>query len=78
MTSTGTRRSVVAAGERAGVRRIVVVSIIGLDRFSAGCNVAKVAHEQAMLSGPIPVQVLRAARSTSSSASSWTGAGRAT
>ena len=50
------------AGERAGVGRIVVVSIIGCDRFSAGYNAAKVAHEKAHLSGPIPARVLRAAQ----------------
>jgi uncharacterized protein YbjT (DUF2867 family) len=50
------------AGERAGVRRMVVVSIIGCDRFSGGYNAAKVAHEQAVQSGPIPVRVLRAAQ----------------
>jgi uncharacterized protein YbjT (DUF2867 family) len=50
------------AGERAGVRRIVVVSIIGTDRFTGGYGAAKVAHEQAMLSGPIPARVLRAAQ----------------
>jgi uncharacterized protein YbjT (DUF2867 family) len=49
-------------GERAGVQRIVVVSIIGCDRFTAGYNAAKVAHERAMLSGPIPVRILRAAQ----------------
>jgi len=41
---------------------MVVVSIIGADRFTAGYNAAKVAHEQAHLSGPIPVGVLRAAQ----------------
>jgi uncharacterized protein YbjT (DUF2867 family) len=50
------------AGERAGVRRIVVVSIIGADRFSAGYNVAKLAHERALLAGPLPVRILRAAQ----------------
>jgi uncharacterized protein YbjT (DUF2867 family) len=50
------------AGQRAGVRRIVVVSIIGADRFSSGYNVAKVAHERATLSGPVPGRVLRAAQ----------------
>ena len=50
------------AGERAGVWRMVVVSIIGIDRFTAGYNAAKLAHERAMLSGPIPVRVLRAAQ----------------
>lgn len=50
------------AGGRAGVRRMIVVSIIGIDRFTAGYGAAKVAHEQAMLSGPIPVRVLRSAQ----------------
>src|SRR2546428_3384073 len=41
---------------------MVVVSIIGCDRFTAGYGAAKVAHERAMLSGPIPARVLRAAQ----------------
>ena len=40
----------------------MVVSIIGIDRFTGGYGAAKVAHEQAMLSGPIPARVLRAAQ----------------
>jgi uncharacterized protein YbjT (DUF2867 family) len=59
---TTAARNLQAAGERAGVRRMVVASIIGADRFSAGYNMAKVAHERVMLSGPIPVRVLRAAQ----------------
>jgi uncharacterized protein YbjT (DUF2867 family) len=59
---TAAARNLNEAGERAGVRRIVVVSIIGCDRFSGGYNAAKVAHERAMLAGPIPVRVLRAAQ----------------
>jgi uncharacterized protein YbjT (DUF2867 family) len=55
-------RNLQEAGERAGVQRLVVVSIIGADRFSAGYNVAKVAHERAMLSGPLPLRILRAAQ----------------
>ncbi|MEJ3744571.1 NAD(P)H-binding protein [Actinomycetes bacterium KLBMP 9797] len=50
------------AGERAGVRRMVVVSIIGVDKFRTGYNVAKLDHERAALSGPIPVRILRAAQ----------------
>jgi uncharacterized protein YbjT (DUF2867 family) len=57
---TTAARNLLAAGERAGVRRIVVVSIIGLERFHAGYNVAKIAHERALLAGPIPVRILRA------------------
>jgi uncharacterized protein YbjT (DUF2867 family) len=59
---TAAARNLHEAGQRAGVRRMVVVSIIGIDRSTVGYNVAKVAHEQAMLAGPIPVQVLRAAQ----------------
>jgi uncharacterized protein YbjT (DUF2867 family) len=50
------------AGAGAGVREAVVVSIIGTDRFAGGYGAAKVAHEQAWRSGPIPVRVVRAAQ----------------
>ena len=55
-------RNLQAAGVRAGVQRIVVVSIIGTDRFTGGYGAAKGAHERATLSGPIPARVLRAAQ----------------
>ena len=57
---TTAARNIQEVGERAGVQRIVVVSIVGTDRFSGGFLVAKYAHEQAMLAGSIPVQILRA------------------
>ena len=41
------------------MQRIVVVSIVGTDRFTGGYIAAKVAHEQAMLAWPIPVRILR-------------------
>ena len=41
---------------------MIVVSIIGIDRFTGGYSAAKLAHEQAMLAGPIPVEVVRAAQ----------------
>jgi uncharacterized protein YbjT (DUF2867 family) len=50
------------AGSRAGVRRIVVVSIIGTDKYTAGYGAAKVAHERAALAGPVPARILRAAQ----------------
>ena len=59
---TASTRNLQRAGERAGVQRIVVVSIIGADRFTAGYIASKIVHEEAMLSGPIPVRVLRAAQ----------------
>jgi uncharacterized protein YbjT (DUF2867 family) len=59
---TTAARNLQEAAERAGVRRIVVVSIIGVERFTSGYNVAKLAHEQAALAGPVPVRILRAAQ----------------
>jgi uncharacterized protein YbjT (DUF2867 family) len=59
---TAATRNLQEAGERAGVRRMVVVSIIGIDRFSGGYQAAKIAHEQAMLAGPVPARILRAAQ----------------
>jgi uncharacterized protein YbjT (DUF2867 family) len=59
---TTAARNLQEAGQRAGVQRLVVVSIIGTDRFTGGYGAAKHAHERAMVSGPIPVRVLRAAQ----------------
>jgi uncharacterized protein YbjT (DUF2867 family) len=50
------------AGQRAGVQRMVVVSIIGIDKARGGYNLAKLAHERAALAGPVPVRILRAAQ----------------
>ncbi|WP_424951651.1 SDR family oxidoreductase [Deinococcus sp.] len=50
-----------AAGQRAGVRRIALVSIVGCDRFPSGYNAAKRAQELALLSGALPVRILRSA-----------------
>jgi uncharacterized protein YbjT (DUF2867 family) len=55
-------RNLQEAGERAGARRLVVVSIIGIDEFAGGYNAAKVAHERAALAGPIPARIVRAAQ----------------
>jgi uncharacterized protein YbjT (DUF2867 family) len=44
------------------VQRLVVVSIIGIDKFTAGYSAAKLDHERATLAGPIPARVLRAAQ----------------
>jgi len=59
---TAAARNLQEVGERAGVQRIVVVSIIGIERFSGGYSAAKLAHERALLSGRIPVRILRAAQ----------------
>ncbi len=59
---TTAAKNLQGAGQRAGVQRIVVVSIINTDRLKSGYSVAKVAHERATLSGAIPARVLRAAQ----------------
>ena len=55
-------RNLQQAGKRTGVQRMIAVSIIGIDPFTGGYSAAKLAHERAMLSGPIPAMVLRAAQ----------------
>ncbi len=57
---TTAARNLQEQGERAGVRRMVLVSIVGIDRFNGGYNAAKVVQEQTHLVGPIPVRILRA------------------
>jgi uncharacterized protein YbjT (DUF2867 family) len=59
---TEATRNLQQLGAQAGVRRIVVVSIIGTDRFTAGYGAAKQAHERAMLAGPVPATIVRAAQ----------------
>ncbi|MFG2002153.1 SDR family oxidoreductase [Spirillospora sp. NPDC048911] len=59
---TTAARNLQEAGYRAGVQRIVAVSIIGIEKFKSGYNVAKLAHERALQEGPVPVQILRAAQ----------------
>ena len=76
---TTAARNLQEAGERAGVERIVVVSIIGSDRFAGGYGAAKVAHEQALARRARSRRACCARRSsTSSSRSSWSGARGAT
>jgi uncharacterized protein YbjT (DUF2867 family) len=55
-------RNLQQLGAEAGVRQIVVVSIIGIDDFQAGFLAAKKVHEQKVLEGPLPVRILRAAQ----------------
>src|SRR6266516_3303595 len=59
---TASARNLQTLGERAGVQGIVVVSIIGVDRFTSGYQAAKHAQERMLLAGPIPVRILRAAQ----------------
>jgi uncharacterized protein YbjT (DUF2867 family) len=59
---TTSARNLHEAGEAAGVKRAVLVSIIGIDKFSTGYNAAKQAQEKAWLSGSIPTRIVRAAQ----------------
>jgi uncharacterized protein YbjT (DUF2867 family) len=59
---TSAARNLHKAGAAAGVGRMVIVSIIGCDRFTGGYMAAKLAHERAALAGPIPARILRAAQ----------------
>jgi hypothetical protein len=42
--------------------RYVVVSIIGIEKSAGGYGSAKLAHEQAVLAGPVPARILRVAQ----------------
>ncbi|APE35297.1 epimerase [Nocardia mangyaensis] len=55
-------RTVAAAAHAAGVRRVVVVSIIGIDGFTAGHYAGKLVQERAYREGPVPVHIVRAAQ----------------
>lgn len=55
-------RNLMEVGQQAGVARIVAASIIGVDNATAGFVAAKKVHEELLLSGPLPVRILRAAQ----------------
>ncbi|MBF6221622.1 NAD(P)H-binding protein [Nocardia abscessus] len=55
-------RNVQREAAAAGVRRIALISIIGIDRFTAGHYAGKLAQEHAYRRGPVPVRILRAAQ----------------
>jgi len=48
---TASARNLHQVGLKAGVQRMVEVSVIGIDLFTAGYGAAKLAHEIAMLTG---------------------------
>ncbi|GAB7193498.1 NAD(P)H-binding protein [Kineococcus sp. NUM-3379] len=52
-------RNLHAAGARAGVRHLVVVSIVGIDRVPLGYYAGKLEQERVALAGPLPASVLR-------------------
>ncbi|MFD1932360.1 SDR family oxidoreductase [Nonomuraea mangrovi] len=55
-------RNLHEAGRKAGVARIAMASIIGADKATAGFLAAKKVHEELLLSGLLPVRILRAAQ----------------
>lgn len=56
---TATTDHLLAAASRAGVRHLVVVSIVGVDRVDTGYYAGKLAQERRVLAGTVPVSVLR-------------------
>ena len=59
---TTASRNLHDAGQAAGVQRMVVVSIVGIDRQQGDYQYAKQQHEKAALAGPIPTRIVRAAQ----------------
>ena len=57
---TTAARNLHEAAVGAGVQRLVVVSIVGIDRLGSGYNAGKVVQERLTLDGPIPARILRA------------------
>jgi len=57
---TTAARNLHAAGEQAGVKRMITVSIVGIDPYTHGYQVGKLAQERAALAGPLPVRIARA------------------
>jgi uncharacterized protein YbjT (DUF2867 family) len=57
---TASAQNLQRVGAAAGVKRIVVVSIIGIDKFHSGYNAAKLVQEQTLLEGPLAVRIVRA------------------
>jgi uncharacterized protein YbjT (DUF2867 family) len=56
-----TSRNLQELGARQGVRHLVALSILGVDRVKGyGYYDAKLAHERAISTGPLPVTILRA------------------
>jgi hypothetical protein len=48
------------AGAAAGVKRLIPMSIVGIDPFTHGYQVSKRRQEEALLAGPVPVRIARA------------------
>jgi uncharacterized protein YbjT (DUF2867 family) len=59
---TTAARNLQEVGAAAGVKRLVVVSIIGVGHYNGGYGKAKLVHERASQAGPVPARILRAAQ----------------
>src|SRR5690625_2609464 len=59
---TTVSRRLQEAGAAAGVRHLVTLSIVGVDRVGLGYYQGKLAQEAVASSGPVPGTVLRAAK----------------
>jgi uncharacterized protein YbjT (DUF2867 family) len=59
---TKSARNLQTVGQEAGVKRLVAASIIGVDAFDTGYNVAKLVQERTLSEGPLPVRILRASQ----------------
>jgi uncharacterized protein YbjT (DUF2867 family) len=57
---TGVAASLQRAGSDAGVRHIVTLSIVGIDKTSFGYYRAKLAQESVASAGPVPSTIMRA------------------
>jgi uncharacterized protein YbjT (DUF2867 family) len=57
-----TSRTLMRVAESVGVRHIVALSIIGIDRMPVGYYQAKLRQEEVLRESPVPVSVLRAAQ----------------
>jgi uncharacterized protein YbjT (DUF2867 family) len=57
---TGAAGALQRTGAEQGVRHIVTLSIVGIEKTSFGYYAAKLEHERAAASGPVPSTVLRA------------------
>jgi uncharacterized protein YbjT (DUF2867 family) len=57
-----TARTLMATAAAAGVRHLVVLSIIGIDRVPFGYYQGKLHQEQVLAESPVPLSILRAAQ----------------
>lgn len=57
---TAATRNLQEAAHANGIARMLIVSIVGIDRWTDGYGAAKLKQEQLALAGPVPTRILRA------------------